>query len=306
MFSIFSIFSIHAKEHVRKGKMPVHLVDAAKMGCYTREKPDGKDVLKMKLGVQIYGCMREFRADPEAFCTRLRAAGYTQIEPCVSLSMDAAALEQNGMNPVWQPAEAAGFIRLLQNHGLSFSSCHVFGDLRADAEKAAAFAAENGARELVVNCPGGETAESYRRFAESCLYLAEKFDAVGVQLWVHNGWPEIRAHFDGKTGLELVLEACGGKVGAQIDVGWVLYGGEDPVAYLETVRPYLRSIHYKDVRPALPLDQIHVPLGDGALNWRGVRAFARQNGIPELIDQDVSAGDFLLDLEQSARRLAEA
>lgn len=260
----------------------------------------------MELGVQIYGCMREFRADPEAFCTRLKAAGYTQIEPCVSLAMDAAALEKNGLNPVWQPEETPAFARLLEKHGLSLSSCHIFGDPRGDAEKAAAFAAENGIRQIVVNCPGGETAESYRRFAEDCLYLAEKLEAVGVQLWVHNGWPEIRAHFDGKTGLELVLEACGGKMGTQIDVGWVLYGGEDPVAYLETVRPYLQSIHYKDLRPELLLSDTHAPLGEGALDWRSVRAFAQRNGIPELIDQDVSAGDFLGDLEQSARRLAEA
>lgn len=260
----------------------------------------------MELGVQIYGCMREFRADPEAFCARLKAAGYTQIEPCVALSMDAAALEKSGMNPVWQPEETAGFARLLEKHGFALTSCHVFGDPRGDAEKAADFAAQNYIRQIVVNCPGGGTAEGYLRFAEDCLYLAEKLEAAGTALWIHNGWPEIRAHFDGKTGLELVLEHCAGAAGAQIDVGWVLYGGEDPAAYLDRVRPYLRSIHYKDVRPALPLEQIHVPLGGGALDWRSVRAFARANGVPELIDQDVSAGDFLADLADSARLLAGA
>lgn len=217
----------------------------------------------MELGVQIYGCMREFRADPEAFCARLKAAGYTQIEPCVALSMDAAALEKSGMNPVWQPEETAGFARLLEKHGLALTSCHVFGDPRGDAEKAADFAAQNHIRQIVVNCLGGGTAEGYLRFAEDCLYLAEKLEAAGTALWIHNGWPEIRAHFDGKTGLELV-------------------------------------------RPALPLEQIHVPLGGGALDWRSVRAFARANGIPELIDQDVSAGDFLADLADSARLLAGA
>ena len=33
----------------------------------------------MELGVQIYGCMREFRADPEAFCARLKTVGYTPV-----------------------------------------------------------------------------------------------------------------------------------------------------------------------------------------------------------------------------------
>lgn len=257
----------------------------------------------MKLGVQIYGCMREFRADPETFCVRLAHAGYTQIEPCVSLRMDAQALAGNGMNPVWQPEEVAGFAQILRKHGLALSSCHVFGDLRRDADKAAALAAAHGLREIVVNCPGGETEADYLRFAEDCLYLAEKLKPAGAALWVHNGWPEIRAHFNGKTGLERVLERCGGAAGTQIDVGWVLYGGEDPAAYLESVLPYLRSIHYKDIKPdfaALPQDEIHTALGRGALDWRGVRAFAKAHGIPELIDQDMSGGDFLADLEASA------
>lgn len=258
----------------------------------------------MELGVQIYGCMREFRADPQAFCGRLAAAGYTQLEPCVSLNKTAAQLLEAGMNPVWQPEEAAGFAALAAANGLALSSCHIFGDLRADADQAVALAAANGLQAIVIGFPEGDLAEIWPAFAEDCLYLAQKLQAVGTELWIHNSWREISTKTDdGRSVLERVLERCAGAVGTQIDVGWVLYGGEDPVAYMERVLPYLRSVHYKDMKPgyaALPLSDVHTPLGHGALDWRAVQAFAKAHGVPELIDQDMSAGDFLADLGESA------
>lgn len=261
----------------------------------------------MELGVQIYGCMREFRADPRAFCGRLATAGYTQLEPCVALNQTAAQLLEAGMNPVWQPEEVAGFAAIAASCGLALSSCHIFGDLRADADKAVALAAANGLQAIVVGFPAGDLAEIWPAFAEDCLYLAQKLKAVGTELWIHNGWREIRTKTDdGRSALERVLERCAGAVGTQIDVGWVLYGGEDPVAYMEKVLPYLRSVHYKDMKSgyaALPLSDVHTPLGHGTLDWRAVQAFARAHGVPELIDQDMSAGDFLADLEESAALL---
>lgn len=262
----------------------------------------------MKLGVQIYGCTKEFRKDPEAFCARMAAAGYTQIEPCISLSMTAEELMVNGMNPVWQPEEVAGFQKMLQRHGLELTSCHIFGDVRKDADKAAALVEKHGVKQVVVNCGFAGTKAEYDAFADGCLYLAQKLQALGAEMWIHNGWPEIRTKIDGKTALEYVLERCGGKVGTQIDTGWVQYGGEDPVVYLEKVAPYLRSIHHKDICAGYETagDNIHVAMGKGVVDWRGAKAVADAKGLPEVIDQDASRGDFIADLEETAALIKNA
>lgn len=257
----------------------------------------------MKLGVQIYGCMRWFREDPKGFCKRLSTAGYTQIEPCVALNLTEKELEEQGFQPVWQPEEADDFAAVLSEYGLELTSCHIFGDVREDAQKAAALAHKNKLTQIVVNCPVFSAQEDCIRFAEGCLFLAEKLKAVGTELWIHNGWPEIRTKFDGKTALEIVLEHCGGKVGTQIDVGWVLYGGEDPMEYLQKVSPYLRSIHYKDIRREyreLDVNDIHIALGKGAVDWETIHRFAVEHHFSEVIDQDMSPEDFLRDLEESA------
>ena len=263
----------------------------------------------MKLGVQIYGSMPEFRQDPEAFCARLAAAGYTQIEPVVALNMTADEIKAAGMNPVWLPEETAAFKKLLEKHGLELTSCHIFGDPAKDADKAACLAAEHGLTQIVVNCPACESEADFAAFADGCLVLAERLQAVGAALWIHNSWPEIRAKVNGETALEYVLKRCGGKVGTQIDVGWVLYGGEDPMEYLEKVEPYLQCIHYKDICAGyadMGPGDIHVPLGKGAVDWRAVKAYADMHGLPEIIDQDMSRGDFLQDLADTAALLKNA
>jgi len=263
----------------------------------------------MKLGVQIYGSMPEFRKDPEAFFARLSAAGYTEIEPCAALSMTAEQIRTMGINPIWLPEEMPVFKKMMAKYGLELISCHIFGDPKADAEKAAALAKENGLQHIVVNCPKCETAEDFAAFAENCVFLADTLKEVGVELWIHNSFPEVRAKVGDKTALEFVLERCGGKVGTQIDVGWALFGGEEPVAYMEKVLPYLKSVHYKDINKAYetaPMRELHVPLGKGAVDWRAVKAFAAAHALPEVIDQDMSHGDFLKDLEETAALLKNA
>lgn len=263
----------------------------------------------MKLGVQLYGAMREFRADPDAFCARLAAAGYTELEPCISLNLSAEQLEKNGMSPVWQPEEVTGFVATMKKYGLGITTSHIFADINADADKAVALAKEHGIQYIVVNCQGGKEAEKFAAFGAACKALAEKLETVGAKLWIHNGWPEIRANFDGKTGLEIALESGEGLVGTQIDTGWVLYGGEDPLAYLKKVQPYLSSVHYKDIcvdYKDTPLSDIHVALGKGAVDWKAIHTFAVENGFPEVIDQDASPDDFVKDLEETAALLKNA
>ena len=263
----------------------------------------------MKLGVQIYGSMPEFRKDPEAFCARLAAAGYTQIEPVVALNMTAEEITAAGMNPVWLPEETAAFKRLLEKHGLELTSCHIFGDPKKEADKAAVLAKEHDLKQIVVNCPHCESEADFAAFADGCLVLGKALAEVGTALWIHNSWPEIRAKVNGETALEYILKRCGGKVGTQIDIGWVLYGGEDPVEYLEKVKPYLSCIHYKDILEGyeqMDLGKIHIALGKGAVDWRAVKAYAVEHDLPEIIDQDMSPDDFLKDLEETAALLKNA
>lgn len=261
----------------------------------------------MELGVQIYGCMDLFRKDPDGFLRELAAAGYTQVEPCVAFGIGREEIEQSGMKPVWLPEEVPGFAARMEAHGLALRSCHMFGDTGKYGQEMMKLCAENGIAQIVLNLPGDLNAENSRDFADGCRDFALRLKKCGIELWLHNGFHEIRGEIDGKSVYEYVLENCEGTVGAQVDVGWVLYGGRDPAAFMQTIRPYLRSVHYKDIKKnyeALPLDRIHAALGSGALNTTAIYASVSGLGLPQLIDQDASDGDFMEDLRQSAAVIA--
>lgn len=64
-----------------------------------------------------------------------------------------------------------------------------------------------------------------------------------------------------------MLALCLGKVGAQVDVGWVYAAGEDPEALLWRIAPLVKSLHYKDFRREGRSSPI-APSGNMTGGWR--------------------------------------
>ena len=128
----------------------------------------------MEYGVQIFGCLREFREDPEAFFRRLAGMGYRQIEPCV-LFGDASGVPEALRRLLWKPEEVPGFQALLERFGMELTSCHVFcADLPAAAQEMLNLAEKSSVHTYVVNCPGHAIAEEYPAFARTLRELAER------------------------------------------------------------------------------------------------------------------------------------
>lgn len=264
--------------------------------------------MKESYGVQIYGAMRLFRNDSDGFLGRLRNAGYTQVEPCVAFGMTAEDLNNAGMNPVWLPEEVERFRTLTEKHGLEITTCHVFGDPEVFGDKMKEMAVKNNISALVL---GGApfAGENVNRYARRCLDFAELLEEADISLWLHNNYPEIENKCGEVSQYEAVLQSCGGKVGAQPDVGWVLYGGEAVIPFLQRIRPYLRSIHYKDIRGGrseCTPEEHPICLGKGKLDLDPIVKLAKELKLPQVIDQDDSFGDFMKDLEDSVKLLKES
>lgn len=267
--------------------------------------------METQYGVQIFGCFSEFRQDPAGFFQRLAAMGYRQIEPCV-LFGDASGFPQHLADLIWKPQEVPGFQAMLEPLGLTLSSCHVFcKDPLAAADEMLALARKTSINTYVVNCPR-DIEKTYHAFAQACHDLAERLDAEGVSLWLHNNAPEIQARVPGPDGeitvMEAILQEAGDKLAAQVDTGWVLYGGVDPAAFLARLGSRLRAVHFKDMaenfRSQEGLDRFAV-LGAGTTDIPAVMA-AIPKGMPILVDQDATRGDFFADLEASIRALRAA
>ena len=97
-----------------------------------------------------------------------------------------------------------------------------------------------------------ETAARYRE-------LAEELEKAGAGLLIHNEKEDICIRVNGKTAYEYLLEACGEKVGAEVDAGWMYCGGVDPEEFLWAHADRVKAVHYKDMK----ITGQEAPLGKG-------------------------------------------
>lgn len=262
----------------------------------------------MKLGIQIYGCMEIFRENPKEFFDKLKSYGYTQIEPCVAFGISKGQIEKYNLKPIWLPNEVKCFKKKMDNFGLELSSCHLFGNPLEHIEDIKKLVVENGIGQIVLNCIAESDDESFYSFTEMCTRVADELAGQGVELWIHNGYHSIYETRGDVSVFEAVLKECGGKVKAQVDVGWVQYAGVDPLEFLKAVNPYLSSVHYKDIKgiiDVIPPEKAHICLGDGVLDVREIAEYIADMDITQLIDQDDSDRCFMDDLRASAEVLKE-
>lgn len=253
----------------------------------------------MKLGVQLYGSMALYNEDPAGYLGKLKAAGYEVIEPCVLFG---------GVPPRfgWPASDFAKHAALVKDHGQQVCSVHIFAqDFSEHTGEIVQLAKEFGVKAFVVGFNGPFTQEGVNDFAQKCLALIHALEPMGAELWLHNNAAEIRAQVEGVSAYEAVLRRCGGKLGAQVDTGWVVCGYADLAAFLESNVQYIRSIHHKDVAAVAedPRETRNTPLNEGIVDNKAAYDFAGQHGLGQIVDLDNSAGDFVQDLAASAAYL---
>jgi len=254
----------------------------------------------MYFGLQMFGVGKLWQEDPAAFPERVGNMGFAQVEPCVFLGGELPVQ----IPGIWDEGTFRREAERLQNAGIQIPSMHVFA---MDWDKALPdmlrITKDCGVRQFVLKCPEQADRENYEAFAAICVRMADALAKENASLLLHNEQYDIAGRLDGKTAFEWVLERCGGRVFAQVDVGWALAGGENPEAMLWRNERLVRSIHYKDFR--LEGQRQEVLLGTGDVDIPACFQFARAHGIPQIADMDLGdpsllakAGQFLGSLTQ--------
>lgn len=268
----------------------------------------------MNLGVQLYGCSREFRQSPYFFFEKMKEAGFVQIEPCI-LFDDPVKLKENKETAflaelLWLPEEVEGFVKQMQPLGLSLSSAHVFAASLAEVlPKMIETTQKNHIQAYVVNTPDWAMSAP-DQFAEELTYAALELEKVGTELWLHNSGKDFAntvLQKDQVVPIYLYILRQAKNVYAQVDTGWVLYGGIDPATFLKENFDLVKGIHFKDLDfnfKAKQGNDIFAVLGDGCVDTAGImKLISGRDNLPLVIDQDASKGDFIKDLERSAKFL---
>jgi sugar phosphate isomerase/epimerase len=131
------------------------------------------------------------------------------------------------------------------------------------------------------------TLDDYKRMAELCNRLGEQARQRGLQLAYHNE----NIEFEPKAGHmgydTLLADTDADLVKLELDCGWMIAAGQNPVEYLLAHPDRYRMLHIKDfkavVKPTYGLREGDSPesaeLGQGVIDYMPIVKAARRAGI---------------------------
>lgn len=239
--------------------------------------------LKDPLGVQLWSFRVDFKKDVPGTLKRIRALGFTEVELAGYYGLGAEGLKKE-----------------LDKAGLKAVSMHI--DLRTARDKTEQTIKE--AKILGVKYVGVPYLKSpfTRKDCDEAISVfnqaGRRFAEAGLVFFYHPHGYEFVPGPEGKgTLFDYLMEKTDAKyVKMQLDTFHVAFPGQDPVAILKKFPGRFVSIHLKDIGKEVkgndsgdaPEKDMR-PIGEGRINWAGLLAEARKQGIHSLIIEDESA-----------------
>ena len=239
----------------------------------------------LPIGLQLYSVRELLPKDYEGTLKQIGALGYREVE--------AAGYFGHTPQQVKDAMSAAG-LRLVSAH-------YSYDNLSKDFDNILAFNHEAGVDYIICSFPGIKdpsriknmshramvnsfTMDDYRWNADHFNKFGEKVKAAGMKFGYHNHTME----FGKQEGLvpldEMIRLTDPSLVTFELDCGWVIVGGADPVDYLHRYPTRISMLHVKDFKHAGKPESIAEPppaaqLGEGRLDYRPVFEAAKKANI---------------------------
>lgn len=249
------------------------------------------DPLGMPIGIQLWTVNEAMQSDPAGTLGQLRKIGYTNVETAGFGKLSAADLR-----------------RLLDEAGLVCPSAHLnFMEKNADAvlEDAHTLGAHYvvssilrpGSGAVPTVPPAMQSFANYLRAmtlgdAHQTAQLANriglKAKQAGLQYVYHNHFFEFVAQENGAIAYDILLKECDPDlVKFEIDCGWMIAAGYDPVNYLRKYPHRFPMMHVKDFlrvpddapAAASPALRVGTELGRGFIDYGPIFVAAKSSGL---------------------------
>ncbi|WP_395820561.1 sugar phosphate isomerase/epimerase family protein [Devosia sp.] len=212
----------------------------------------------MDFSYQLYSS-RNFPPLDEAL-GRIAKAGYKQVE---------------GFGGLY--ADAAGLAASVKKHGLSMPTGH-FGLSQLKDTSAALKIAETLGMKMLY-CPAIPKEErsqgeaKWVELGETLAQLGETFRKNGFGFGWHNHDFEFHPTESGRLPMDILLETAPNNEW-EMDVAWVVRGGQDPAAWIKKYGPRINAVHVKDIAPAGTNvnEDGWADVGHGTIDWQSLQA----------------------------------
>jgi len=225
--------------------------------------PEGAPKLK-KVGVQLYSVRKEMMTDAIGTLKKLGQIGYQEIE---------SAQSEKGNYYGLEPKEIK---KILKDQGMTLRSGHTHID--KNWQKSIDEAAEAGQEYIICSVlpSPGQTVGNYQKSAEMFNQAGEQCKKSGIMFGYHNHESEYDT-VEGKVLYDVLLDNTNpGLVHMEMDLGWVIAAGKDPLAYFSKYPGRFPLWHLKDMSLT---EKKSVEFGKGRVDIIGLMKQAKQAGM---------------------------
>jgi sugar phosphate isomerase/epimerase len=223
--------------------------------------------LNLPGGLQLYSVRTLLPTDYAGTLKQVGALGYKEVE--------AAGFFNLPVEQVKTAMQAAGLRCVSAHYGLPL--------LRQHLDEILTFCKTLGVEYVVCSSPmrqqegakGPLTLDDWRWSADQFNQVATKVEPAGMKFAYHNHYAEFGA-IDGILPYdELLKHTDPAKVSFELDCGWVIVGGQDPIHYLKQYPTRIVMLHIKDFKDNKPPS---VELGTGSIDYTPIFAAAAATG----------------------------
>ena len=227
-------------------------------------------------GLQLYTVRNEMLKDNTGTLKKIASLGYKEIE---------SAGSEKGSYYGFKPAEMK---KICADLGMTLRSGHVHYDDKW--QQTIDDAAESGQEYLIVSVmpEKGQTVDNYKHTAELFNKAGEAAKKSNISFGYHNHDSEFEKD-NGKVLYDVLLENTNPEfVKMEMDLGWVIVTGNDPLDYFEKYPNRFPLWHLKD----MDLKEKHsVEFGKGSLDIRKMLANSKKAGMKYFfVEQEEYAG----------------
>ena len=223
------------------------------------------EVTKVKnVGIQLYTVRKEMLSDAIGTLKQLAKIGYKELE---------SARSEKGNYYGLQPKEIK---KITKDLGMTLRSGHVHID--ENWQRSIDQAVEAGQDYLICSSlpSQGQTVENYQRVADTFTRAAQDCKKANLVFGYHNHEYEFEK-VNGQVLYNILLDKTDPKlVKMELDLGWVVVTGNDPITYFEKYPGRFPLWHLKDMNVA---KQESTEFGKGGVNISRMLQNAGKSGM---------------------------
>jgi sugar phosphate isomerase/epimerase len=216
------------------------------------------------VGIQLYTVRKEMLDDAVGTLKELAKIGYKELE---------SARSAKGLYYGLQPKEMK---KIASDLGMTLRSGHVAID--DNWQKTVDQAAESGQEYLICSSlpSEGQTVDNYKRCADTFTKAADVCKKANIVFGYHNHDYEFQK-VDGKPLYDILLTNTDPKlVKMELDLGWVIVTGNDPITYFNKYPGRFPLWHLKDMDRA---KQESTEFGKGNINIKQMLQNMKKSGV---------------------------